>query len=126
MDADWQEIEHRVGMAVFHFGKVATISAPDEYVTSMAIRHAILCGEREIDHAFATLRRVHAKGAGISVLPDSTRRAYLRVRALGYEDIANPSDINPVTLVYAIAATRVMAEFLQDDFQQIRREIIGV
>jgi len=121
MEAIWQGFEGCVGSAAFHFGKVATVVdavSGDEYVANMAIRHAIQCGAREFVDA---LQRLQPKGSGFSLL--DTRKAYLAIRALEYEELVSPSDIDAVTLVEAVAAARVMAEFLPDDFQRIRKEI---
>lgn len=69
------------------------------------------------------LQRLHRKGAGFSLLSDKLRPAYLAIRALAYEDMVEPSDIDPVTLQDAIVAAGVMARHLQADFKRIRREI---
>jgi hypothetical protein len=121
--SDWQEIERRVGLAAFHFGKVASIAAPDDYVTSMALRHAMLCGRRELDAALCVLRRTSDKGAGYSAMTRDLQRAYLTLRALQYEDEAEPSDVDPGLLREAVGAAAVMTGSLQADFERIKKEM---
>ena len=123
MAATWDAAKTIVERSAFHFEKVRSIEGPDAYVTEMALRHAIQCGERELSDALSMLQRLHRKGAGFSLLSDELRRAYLAIRALTYEDMVEPSDIDPVTLQDAIVAAGVMARHLQADFKRIRREI---
>lgn len=69
------------------------------------------------------LQRLHPKSAGYSLLSDELRKAYLAIRALEYEEMVEPSDINPVTLVVAVAAAGVFSECLTADFERIKREV---
>ncbi|TPK78206.1 hypothetical protein [Mesorhizobium sp. B2-4-17] len=89
----------------------------------MALRHTLQCGWRELADALSALRDLHREGAGFSLLSYDSRRAFLAVRALEYEDMIAPSDVDPVTLVEAIAAAGVFAESLREDFERIRKEI---
>lgn len=120
---DWNDTEAVVGRAVSHFERVKHVESGDAYVTEMAVRHAIQCGERELGDALSMLQRLHRKGAGFSLLSDDVRRAYLAIGALVYEDMVEPSDIDAMTLQDAIAASSVMAEHLLADFRRIRKEL---
>lgn len=92
-------------------------------MTSMAVRHAIQCGGREISDALSMLQRLHPKSAGYSLMSDEMRKAYLAIRALEYEEMVEPSGINTLTLQDAIAAAGVFAGSLMADFERISREI---
>jgi hypothetical protein len=119
----WQDVEAAVGRAVRHFKGVDGIASPDNYTAEMAIRHALQCGIRELGDALSMLQRLHRKGAGFSLLSHECRKAYLALRALDYEEMVEPSAIGIGTLQEAIAAAKVMAEFLQADFDRIRKEM---
>lgn len=119
----WEAVEDVVARATFHFGKAAVIGTEDGYVTEMAVRHAIQCGGRELSDGISMLQRLHPKSAGYSLMSAEMRKAYLAIRAIEYEEMVEPSDVNPVTLVDAIAASGVFAECLKSDFGRIRREI---
>jgi|ThiBio_1000_plan_1041568.scaffolds.fasta_scaffold25497_2 hypothetical protein len=120
----WEAVEAVIERASFHFGKVRDVVTENEYVTAMAVRHAIQCGGRELSDAISMLQRLHPKSAGYSLMSDESRKAYLAIRALDYEEMVEPSGIDPVTLQDAIAASGVFAESLTADFERIRREIL--
>lgn len=119
----WEDVEAVVERAGFHFGKVRDLVTDDEYVTAMAIRHAIQCGSRELSDAISMLQRLHPKSAGYSLMSDEMRKAYLAIRAIEYEEMVEPSGINTLTLQDAIAAAGIFAEGLTADFERIRQEI---
>ncbi|MHA6642727.1 hypothetical protein [Mesorhizobium sp. A623] len=119
----WEDVEAVVERAVVHFGKAAVILTNDGYVTEMAVRHAIQCGGRELSDAISMLQRLHPKSAGYSLMSDESRKAYLAIRALEYEEMVEPSGIDTLTLQDAIAAASVFAGSLTADFKRIRREI---
>ncbi len=82
-----------------------------------------LLGWRELADALSMLQRLHPSGIGFSLLSTECRKAFLAIRALEYENMLAPSDVDPVTLVEAIAAAAVFAEWLQEDFERIKKEI---
>jgi hypothetical protein len=118
----WDEAEAVVARAVRHFAAVRTVEMADAYAREMALRHIIECGSREVGEALSALGRLHRKGAGFSLLSHDLRKAYLALRALEYEEMASPSDIDNLILQEAMAAAAVFAEDLQEDFRRIRKE----
>jgi hypothetical protein len=119
----WENIEAVVERAVFHFGKAAVLVTDDEYFNGMAVRPSIQCGTRELAEAISMLQRLNSKSAGFSLLSDELRKAYLTVKAIEYEEMVEPSDIDPVTFVDAVAAAGVFAECLKPHFERIKREV---
>lgn len=117
----WENIEAVVERAVFHFGKAAVLVTDDDYFNSMAVRHSIQCGTRELAEAISMLQHLHRKGAGFSLLSDDLRKAYLTAKAIEYEEMVEPSDIDPVTFVDAVAAAGVFAECLKPHFERLKR-----
>jgi hypothetical protein len=118
----WDETEAVVARAVRHFAAVRGISTPDAYVTEMALRHALQCGERELADAISMLQRLHRKGAGFSLLSHKCRKAYRALRALEFDELTTPSDVDAENLVYAVAAAADLAAALTEDFARVRKE----